>query len=1315
VKGQALRPVSWEEVDSQGTYRNPTYAYDDNPSTFAYIEAYADNGGITIDESLSYTWTLPVTATTSRLYYAWRFERTNVVGREDIYFWNWTESNWDEKVILSENTSLTTGTLGITSGYINSTGGFKALFKSKATEVFGIPGNSTIYLYDIYVDLNPPTYSGNSTDSTEAGSPVEFRLRWSDDLELSGFIFSLDNGDGSFVNDSWRPFYRPMSYEPRPANIEAEVLNPALAFDDGLYDTISWATLRVWGTASFSSLFFNFTNALVNSKLYYTWEGSGCDFAGLIMYDYSSGSWDFIDQSFPSSFETESFTIVEDYVQDGLVEAYFTCVGLVANLDISDVFVSDESSPDETQAWSNVIKVINSTVGASIRWKVYANDRSGNWKASEEFSFITTPDRTPPQYSDASINSTITGQPVEFRLKWTDYLGVDGYIFSFDNGDGSFVNDSWEAFYLRPSNYSSSSSGDAEVLNPTQAFDNDLYDTSTWARLTASGLASSQLTFYFNNAPVNSEFYYTWRESGCTDERVSVYDYSAGGWVEKGSSPPSYFSLRSFTIVDDYVQDGLVQTRFECINALSQPYSGTLDISDVFVTGATLAWSNVTKVINSTVGASIRWKVYANDRSGNWNASEEFSFIAIDPNPPQYFDSSTNSTLAGEPVEFRLRWTDETDLDTYIFSLDNCTNSFKNVTEENFAIGGTEDWSNVTHVINNTIGCPIRWKVYANDRSGNWNASEEFSFISVEELAPQWSNLRHEPTSVTESDSVDIKVTWFDYEDLDTVIIYENSTGTWTENVCSLVDGTCSGEIVSYSIILFFGITSALVSLIIIKRRKTVKLSGKFKIVLIFIPVILVIFLISILLFPEVSRNFSRMLMRLGIIPMAFPPTEFTHNIPAENLELGEVVGYYSYARDILGNENWTENRTFTVQEITSYLMAHWKFDEGSGSIAYDSSDYDNNGTLGNGTCSSGSECPDWETSDCHSGSCLSFDGVDDFVNVSNSPSLAFDYDTFTILVWAKTSDDQKAFFDKGEWVIFVGVWDEVGNFYMWDNDNNDIDMYGTTNVSDGEWHHIAAVRDKPNDIVRLYVDGVEEANDTDIITENIDTMGDIYIGYDMYDYLNGTVDEVKVYNIALTPEQIMNEYLYGIPVTTSTTTTTPTGDGGDGGDGGGGDGGGGGVTGKTYVVTDEQLAGGYTKELSVGDKFKFTLEEETHYVAVDNVTSTTVRINVTSETQQTTLSIGGEKYFELTGDNYYDLSVKVNDVNATTLKADIAIKKIYEEILAVTTTTLPTITTTVPTCVPTGEACSSNSDCCSGYCYPFKNQTRVPDFKGSS
>ena len=48
-----------------------------------------------------------------------------------------------------------------------------------------------------------------------------------------------------------------------------------------------------------------------------------------------------------------------------------------------------------------------------------------------------------------------------------------------------------------------------------------------------------------------------------------------------------------------------------------------------------------------------------------------------------------------------------------------------------FTTGGTEDWSNVTKVINDTAVAAISWKVFANDTSDHWNDSETYSFSAI--------------------------------------------------------------------------------------------------------------------------------------------------------------------------------------------------------------------------------------------------------------------------------------------------------------------------------------------------------------------------------------------------------------------------------------------------------------------------------------------------------------------------------------------------------------------------------------------------------
>ncbi|MEM5807508.1 MAG: hypothetical protein QW474_03940 [Candidatus Aenigmatarchaeota archaeon] len=84
-------------------------------------------------------------------------------------------------------------------------------------------------------------------------------------------------------------------------------------------------------------------------------------------------------------------------------------------------------------------------------------------------------------------------------------------------------------------------------------------------------------------------------------------------------------------------------------------------------------------------------------------------------------------------------------------------------------------------------------------------------------------------------------------------------------------------------------------------------------------------------------------------------------------------------------------------------LIGWWPFDEESGAIAYDRSGYGNHGTM-----YSSSTITDLHTSvGCKSGSCASFDGVDDYVvdDYVNIPhNNIFNVNNITIIAWIKPS-----------------------------------------------------------------------------------------------------------------------------------------------------------------------------------------------------------------------------------------------------------------------------------------------------------------------
>ena len=113
----------------------------------------------------------------------------------------------------------------------------------------------------------------------------------------------------------------------------------------------------------------------------------------------------------------------------------------------------------------------------------------------------------------------------------------------------------------------------------------------------------------------------------------------------------------------------------------------------------------------------------------------------------------------------------------------------------------------------------------------------------------------------------------------------------------------------------------------------------------------------------------------------------------------------------------------------------------------------------------------------------------------------------------------------------------------------------------------------------------------------------------------------------------------------------------------GGGGAGGGVAGGALYAISEAQFEGGYTRTIVATDRIQFNVGTEAHTFTLDEVSNTTntIKITVTSSPQTVTMAVGDVRKFELSGDNYYDLSITLNSITGNF--ADVTIKKISEEV----------------------------------------------------
>ena len=210
----------------------------------------------------------------------------------------------------------------------------------------------------------------------------------------------------------------------------------------------------------------------------------------------------------------------------------------------------------------------------------------------------------------------------------------------------------------------------------------------------------------------------------------------------------------------------------------------------------------------------------------------------------------------------------------------------------------------------------------------------------------------------------------------------------------------------------------------------------------------------------------------------------------------------------------------------TTGLVGHWKFDEGSGLIAVDSSGNKNTGTL------SGATKPIYVAGKIGP-TALSFDGSSGYVDVGNKSSLIMNSNSFTVAYWLKSTV-------KGRYIIRGG--DTGSRYYdvldgtigqlvarIYDGTNFSSLLISNQALNDGRWHHIVWETDRSVNLMKMWVDGVKQTSEVDISgIGSIPSMDQFYIGKAGTSYYNGLIDDVRIYNRAISATEIKQLYNIG-------------------------------------------------------------------------------------------------------------------------------------------------------------------------------------------
>ena len=212
-------------------------------------------------------------------------------------------------------------------------------------------------------------------------------------------------------------------------------------------------------------------------------------------------------------------------------------------------------------------------------------------------------------------------------------------------------------------------------------------------------------------------------------------------------------------------------------------------------------------------------------------------------------------------------------------------------------------------------------------------------------------------------------------------------------------------------------------------------------------------------------------------------------------------------------------------------IVSCWRFDEGQGTIAYDSVGDNHGSILG----------PIWTTGQF--GSALSFDDMDDYVEVQDDHSLRFtQYDSFSFCFWANPSaggyvfSKLNAYPQSGifgyalRWLSgtskfqFMTQKSGVNNVFVDTSDNS---------APAGSWYFVTAVYDKKDMIIYLNAE-LKGTNFFSYDTGSTSPDNNFAIGVRLLpsileQYFGGMIDDMIVFKKALSAEEIQQLYLYGV------------------------------------------------------------------------------------------------------------------------------------------------------------------------------------------
>jgi hypothetical protein len=217
------------------------------------------------------------------------------------------------------------------------------------------------------------------------------------------------------------------------------------------------------------------------------------------------------------------------------------------------------------------------------------------------------------------------------------------------------------------------------------------------------------------------------------------------------------------------------------------------------------------------------------------------------------------------------------------------------------------------------------------------------------------------------------------------------------------------------------------------------------------------------------------------------------------------------------------------IREISG-VQGAWDMDGTVGGISTGDTLADSSGNSNTGTASN-VNTTGMAYADSQYGQGVDFDGVDDYVDVPDNDSLDFGAGTdFSISVWFKgvASHTNQNILSKGD----AGFSDQWALRDNWDADtiifrNNNVELLSTGGgCFNGNWHHIAVTVDRDGNS-KIFKNGNEEDSVASSVWGTFVNTNLLNIGKrpPNNEFFDGSIDNIRIYNTALSSDEISDLY----------------------------------------------------------------------------------------------------------------------------------------------------------------------------------------------